>query len=292
MTAPSQRYRIAIVDDEPLARQGLVAALKRIAASYGSPLVDIAAVCENGVMAIDAIRNVAPDILLLDISMPEVDGFAVLEALEPEETPPAVVFVTAFAEHALKAFDAQALDYVVKPVPDARLKAAIDRAVSRVDERRSARASLDKSALQVRPDGTAYLQQFVIPERGTQIVIPIDDVEWIEATRTTPRSRTIASAIMRERLHVLETLLDPAVFMRIHRSAIVRISAIREIPPIRHTPSVFGSPFGCTCFIQSRQEARARRHSRSRTPLVPEIKTEKTDQDPRVHRGNRSTSIR
>jgi len=230
VTERTNAYRIAIVDDEPLARQGLVAAVNRIAMTGSSPALEVVAVCENGIVAIDAIRKVKPDILLLDISMPEVDGFAVLERLEPEETPPAVIFVTAYAEHALKAFEAEALDYVVKPVPDARLKAAIDRAVSRVNERRAARESLEQSPPLPVATGSRYLQQLVIPARGSQVVIPIDDVEWIEGDTYYARVHAVPrERLLRERLHVLENLLDPLIFMRIHRSAIVRISAIREI---------------------------------------------------------------
>ena len=230
MTDRNNRYTIAIVDDEPLARQGLVAAIERLVVANPSLSLEIAAVCENGIVAIESIRKVQPDILLLDIAMPEVDGFAVLESLEPEETPPAVVFITAYGEHALKAFDAEALDYIVKPVPDARLRSAIDRAVSRVNERRAARETLERSTQSPAGDGARYLQQIVVPERGKQVVIPIDDVEWIEGdtyyarVHAAPKER-----LLRERLHVLENLLDPTVFMRIHRSAIVRLSAIREI---------------------------------------------------------------
>ncbi|MEP6506807.1 MAG: LytTR family DNA-binding domain-containing protein [Gemmatimonadales bacterium] len=230
MSEQTNAYRVAIVDDEPLARQGLVAAINRIGSDGNSHVLEVVAVCENGMVAIDRVREVEPDILLLDIAMPEVDGFAVLERLEPEETPPAVIFVTAYAEHALRAFDAEALDYVVKPVPDARLKAAIDRAISRVNERRAAREALEHSPLARVSKGSQYLQQFVIPERGTQIVIPIDDVEWIEGDTYYARVHAVPrERLLRERLHVLENLLDPAVFMRIHRSAIVRVSAIREI---------------------------------------------------------------
>ncbi len=228
MSAQPEPFRIAIVDDEPLARLGLVSAIKRITSSDPEIRLEVGDICANGVVAIEAIRQNRPDILLLDIAMPEVDGFAVLERLEPEETPAAVIFVTAYAEHALRAFEAEALDYVVKPVPDRRLKAALERAISRVKERHAAREQLEAPTLA--KSERAYLQQIVIPERGRQIVIPVGDVEWFQGdtyyvrVHAAPRER-----LLRERMHVLETLLDPASFMRIHRSAIVRISAIREI---------------------------------------------------------------
>src|SRR4051812_21584939 len=112
--------RVVVVDDEPLAREGLRDAVGRLAL----PDVEIGALCENGVVALDVIRTMQPEIVLLDISMPVLDGFAMLEQLEPEATPPAVIFVTAFDEHALRAFETQALAYLVKPVSDEKLRVA------------------------------------------------------------------------------------------------------------------------------------------------------------------------
>src|SRR5579884_1031728 len=104
-------YRVVIVDDEPLAREGLRDAVRRLAV----PDIEVSAVCENGVVALETIRREPPEILLLDVAMPVVDGFALLEELEPEATP-AVIFVTAYDQHAVRAFEAQAIDYLVKPV--------------------------------------------------------------------------------------------------------------------------------------------------------------------------------
>src|SRR5690348_14469196 len=113
MTSPArEKHRVVIVDDEPLAREGLHDALRRVA----DDVADVTALCENGFAALDAIQRDRPDILLLDIAMPVLDGFAMLERLEPEATPPAVIFVTAFDEHAVRAFEAEAIDFLVKPV--------------------------------------------------------------------------------------------------------------------------------------------------------------------------------
>src|SRR3954471_353922 len=130
-------YRVVIVDDEPLAREGLADAIGRL----GIPGLNVVASCENGVVALQAIRDLQPDVLLLDIAMPVLDGFAMLERLEPEATPPAVIFVTAYDEHAVQAFEAEALDYLVKPVADARLAAALERGIRRVGEARTLRAT-------------------------------------------------------------------------------------------------------------------------------------------------------
>src|SRR5689334_9665851 len=110
-TTAQLAYRAIIVDDEPLAREAMANAVRRLAAS-----IEVVGVCENGVAALDAIKSLMPDILLLDVAMPVLDGFAMLERLEPEATPPAVIFITAYDEHAVKAFAAEALDFLVKPV--------------------------------------------------------------------------------------------------------------------------------------------------------------------------------
>ena len=219
------RYRLAIVDDEPLAREGLRDAVARVASGD----VDVIALWENGVVALDAIRAAQPDILLLDIAMPILDGFAVLEQLEPESTPPAVIFVTAFDEHAVRAFEAEALDFLVKPVADARLRAALDRASRRIVEARALRAGLE-----ARPDvgdeGKRYLSHIVIPDRGRQHVVPVNDIEWIEGDTYYVRVHVSGRVrLLRERLSHLEASLDPAMFHRTHRSALVRLDLIREI---------------------------------------------------------------
>ncbi len=217
-------YRVVIVDDEPLAREGLAAGLGRLAV----PGLVVVASCENGIVALDAIRDLQPDILLLDIAMPVLDGFAMLERLEPEATPPAVIFVTAYDEHAVRAFEAEALDYLVKPVADARLAAALDRGIRRVNEARTLRASLETSA--PAPDRTPFLQQLIISERERQVVIPVADVEWIEGDTYYVRVHAGGRArLLRERLSRLEASLDPASFIRTHRSALVRVDLIREI---------------------------------------------------------------
>jgi len=221
------RCRAIIVDDEPLARDGLRAAIERLGLSN----VEVAAVCENGIVALEQIRVLEPEILFLDIAMPVLDGFAMLERLEPEATPPAVILVTAYDEHAVRAFAAEALDFLVKPVSDERLRSALERAMRRVSESRALRASLDAAAppLEAAPSGP-YLEQIVIHERGRQIVIPVGEVEWIEGdtyyVRVHAQGRT---RLLRERLARLETSLDPAHFHRTHRSALVRLDLIREL---------------------------------------------------------------
>lgn len=198
MILPQQEssYRVVIVDDEPLARDGLRDSIARLGVSD----VEVVALCENGVVALDAIRSLEPDILLLDIAMPVLDGFAMLEQLEPEATPPAVIFVTAYDEHAVRAFAAEA---------------------------RALRATLD-AAPQPAPEAPRFLQQIIIPERGRQLVVPVDDIEWIDGDTYYVRVHAQGRVrLLRERLSRLEASLDPARFHRTHRSALVRVDLIR-----------------------------------------------------------------
>lgn len=218
-------FRAVIVDDEPLAREAMVNAIRRLAVP-----IEIASVCENAVVALETIKSLEPDILLLDVAMPVLDGFAMLERLEPEATPPAIVFITAYDEHAVQAFAAEALDFLVKPVSDERLRASLERAMRRINEVRTLRAGLEHaSALGAQPL-RAYLSQLLIPERGRELVVPVDDIEWIEGDTYYVRvhCRT-GTRLLRERLSKLEQALDPSRFHRTHRSAIVRVDLIREL---------------------------------------------------------------
>lgn len=220
----SNQFRIVIVDDEPLAREGLRDAIGRL----GLPGLSVAASCENGVVALDVIRSLQPDILLLDVMMPVLDGFAMLERLEPEMTPPAVIFVTAYDEHALRAFDAAAIAFLVKPVRPDKLRMALERAARRVAESRALRAELESPPAEERNE--RYLRQLVIPERGRRLVIPVDDIEWIEGDTYYVRVHAGGRVrLLRERLSNLEASLDPSRFHRTHRSALVRLDLIREI---------------------------------------------------------------
>jgi len=204
MTSPV--LRVVIVEDEPLAREGLAAAVARVAAASADGAgVAVAALCENGVVALDVIRRLQPEILLLDIAMPVLDGFAMLEQLEPEVTPPAIVFVTAYDEHAVRAFEAEALDYVVKPVPDARLRAALSRAARRVAETRSLRAELEAPpAAPLAVPAQSYLRQLVVPDRGRQLIVPVTEIDWIEGDTYYVRVHARGGTrLLRERLGAL-----------------------------------------------------------------------------------------
>lgn len=225
LSSTAEALRVVIVDDESLAREGLRQAMADLATT---DFVVLAA-CANGVEALEVIRRDAPDILLLDIAMPVLDGFAMLEQLEPEATPPAIIFVTAYDQYAVRAFEAEATDFLVKPVARERLRSALDRAARRIAQARALEATLDPSS--ALPESEPhYLQQLIIPERGRQLVVPVEEIDWIEGdtyyVRVHTRGRT---RLLRERLSRLEAALDPARFQRTHRSALVRLDLIREL---------------------------------------------------------------
>ena len=220
----AKTLRAIVVDDEPLAREVLRSTLE------SDPGVVVVAECANGLEACAAILEHRPDVVFLDIEMPELDGFATLERLEPEDVPPAVIFVTAFDQHAVRAFDARALDYILKPIAPERLAAAVDRASRRVREARALRDALGPMPSTLE----SPLARLIVRDHRGTTVVPVDDLEWIEAAtyyvKLHRRSPTDGrELLLRERMHALESALDSRLFFRTHRSAIVRLDCVREI---------------------------------------------------------------
>ena len=220
--------RVAVVDDEELAR-GIV--LEHLAAH---PDVTVVAECANGLEAIEAVATHAPDLVFLDVQMPELDGFAVLEAIGDNRMP-AVVFVTAFDQYAVRAFDAQAIDYVLKPIDPERFRRALQRArshlahpddgfVRRVSE---VLKSIDRGALQ------RYPARLAIRSEGRVRLLDIDEVDRIVAAGNYVEIHTGAKQhLLRETMTSLESRLDPQRFVRVSRAAIVSIARIREVQPL------------------------------------------------------------
>src|SRR5437762_12066541 len=165
--------KAVLVDDEPLAREGLRSLLREI------PAIELVAECANGYEACEAIVKHRPDILFLDIAMPELDGFATLDRLEPEDVPPAIVFVTAYDAHALRAFEARALDYILKPVSSERLAGAVERASQRVRESQALRDAIERESAM--PSAGARLDRLIVRDHTGTTVVPVDDIDWIEA---------------------------------------------------------------------------------------------------------------
>jgi two-component system LytT family response regulator len=223
--------RALIVDDEPLARQRIRDLLQE------EPDVSVVGECGDGEEALASIEASRPDLVFLDVQMPEMTGLEVLEALRVEPMP-AVVFVTAYDEFALRAFDAHALDYLMKPFHRTRFRVALDRARALIAGRRARwedggieeRIRAVLAELQPRQ---RYLERLVV-RQGTRIqFIRSASVDWIEADGNYARLHVGGrSYLLRETMSGLEGRLDPADFVRIHRSTIVNTNRIREIQPM------------------------------------------------------------
>ena len=214
--------RALIVDDEPLARRGVVLRLRKFRD------VEIVGECGDGAAAVEKILALSPDVVFLDVQMPGMDGFDVLRAL-PRENIPGIIFLTAYEQHALRAFEVHALDYLLKPVDDARFAAAIGRARKLVDS--ASKAMMAERVLQML-DRTSekYASRFVV-QTGSRIQIVLaEDVEWIRAAGDYVELHVCGrSFLLRETMASLEQKLDPVKFLRIHRSRIVQTGSILEL---------------------------------------------------------------
>ena len=209
-----ERLRALVVDDEPLARQTLRSLLER------EEDVEVVGECGDGPAAVEALRTGKPDLLFLDIQMPELDGFGVLREVRDLQVP-AVVFVTAFGQHAVQAFDEEATDYLVKPFDDERFSRALERARSRV---RSIRAQAGAGTGPGR-----WLQRFAVECAGRIALVPVETVRWIEAQDYYVLIHAEKEHLLRESLRNLETQLDPTRFARVHRSAIVNVGSVKQL---------------------------------------------------------------
>lgn len=217
--------RTLIVDDEPLAR----AHLRSLLRDRGD--VDVIGECGDGRSAVEQIRRLAPELVLLDIQMPELDGLDVIREVGPENMP-AVVFVTAYDEHALAAFEVHAFDYILKPVNRPRFKQAIDRVVSLIrTEAPSAERPLEAFIEAMRSERTA-LDRIAVKADGRVVFVRVNDIDWIEADDDLVRihaGKTVHAH--RSTLTHLEERLPSSKFLRVHRSTLVNVDRIREIQP-------------------------------------------------------------
>jgi two-component system LytT family response regulator len=230
--------RTILVDDEPLATQGLALRLE------AHPDIEIVATCVNGREAIRAIKTHKPDLVFLDIQMPGFDGFSVVQGLMEVE-PPLFVFVTAYSDYALKAFDAHAIDYLMKPVEEDRLAATLDRVRQRMSEKRATEeASRLKEVLaEVAPEAelpetseahssNRYEKLINIKDRGQIFRVDVDSIERIDAAGDYMCIYTGDNTlILRETMKDLEKRLDPRRFQRVHRSTIVNLDQVRQVKP-------------------------------------------------------------
>ena len=221
--------RAAIVDDEPLARRRIRNLLTQVRD------VEVIAECANGREAIESLEESPPDLLFLDIQMPEIDGFDVLQAIGVGRVP-VVIFVTAYDQFALRAFEAHALDYLLKPFDDERFEAALQRARARIRQQQGRDLDRRLHALleEVRGDRD-YLRRLVVPTGDRSIFIRTDQIDWIEAERNYIRLHVGGRAyLLRENLSRIESALNPTTFCRIHRSTIVNVDRIQAVESLFH----------------------------------------------------------
>ena len=213
-----------IVDDEPIARRNIRALLSL------DPDVEIISECGSGAKAVKLISASPPDLLFLDIQMPEMSGFDVLKKIDINLIP-AIIFVTAFDQYALRAFEVHALDYLLKPFDDERFEQALQRAKSQIEQREAARLKKKLMALMEieERDKPQYEEKFLIRSASRVFFVRADEIDWIEAADYYVRLHAgDHSHMLRETMAELETRLDPEKFLRIHRSIIVNLSRVRE----------------------------------------------------------------
>jgi two-component system LytT family response regulator len=230
--------RTILVDDEKLAIQGLQLRLAKF------PEVEIIDTCSNGREAIRKIKTEKPDLVFLDIQMPGFDGFSVVKGVMEIE-PPLFVFVTAYQEHAVRAFEANAVNYLMKPVDEDKLADTLDRVRTRIAEKRSAEeaeklktvlAEVAPDAMDAMPDEAETAPRFEklinIKDRGQIFRVDVDSIEYIEAAGDYMCIYTgDNSYILRETMKDLDRRLDPRLFQRVHRSTIVNLDLVRQVKP-------------------------------------------------------------
>jgi two-component system LytT family response regulator len=222
-----EKLRALIVDDEPLAREGIRLHLEE------EDDFEIAGECGDGDEALRAIQELRPDVVFLDIQMPGRDGFGVLEGLVNDRLPQ-IVFVTAYDQFALQAFEAHALDYLLKPFDEERFRKALDRIRNQL--RGQKRRDLDNRIAELLADirhKPRFFDRIVVRSGGRILILRVDDVDWVEAAANYVKLHVGTRVyLLRETMNHLEEKLDPARFIRIHRSTIVRVDRIKELEPL------------------------------------------------------------
>jgi two-component system LytT family response regulator len=224
--AESKLIRVCVIDDEPIACRKIVGLLK------DDPEIEIVQVCGNGDEASEAIQKHLPDLIFLDVQMPSMDGFEVLESVQHLDEMPYVIFVTAYDRYAIRAFEVHALDYLLKPFDKKRFLDALKRAKSQILQKTNKSYSSDLQALlkeaRLHPPS---LERLVINNR----VLRTDEIDWIEAQGKYASIHTRQdSHLVREGMNSFEAELDPKKFVRIHKSTIVNIDRIERIQPMFH----------------------------------------------------------
>ena len=220
-----QRFKVLIVDDERLSRQRI----RRLLAF--EPEFEIAGECDNGSEAIRMLAREMPDILFLDVQMPELDGFEVVRAIE--DSRPLIMFTSAYDEYALRAFDVHAFDYLLKPFDRKRFREALNRAKAQLMKERSEFPDTRLLALfEQLTSGQKMPDRVAIRNNGRVVFVKVDDIDWVEASDNYVCLHCGKEThVLRETMSQLEIRLDPARFLRVHRSTIVNLDRIKELQP-------------------------------------------------------------
>ena len=226
---PFKQIRVLVVDDEAPARQRLADLLCKD--SQVQNIIE----AENGIAAVEMIQNQRPDVVFLDVQMPELNGFGVIQAVGAERMP-FTVFVTAYDQHAIRAFEADALDYLLKPFSDERYEATMARVKSRLED--YSMCEFGQQVLQMVSKAAApekLWDRMVVKSGGTTRFVRVVDIDWIEAAGVYVNLHVAGKELLyRAALHEIAEKLDPARFVRIHRSTIVNIESILQLEPISH----------------------------------------------------------
>ena len=224
-----KKIRTLVVDDEELARDRIQALLAE------QPDVEIVGVCTDGPSAVETIDKTQPDLVFLDVQMPGMDGFEVIDNIDKNHAP-AVVFVTAHDAHALRAFEIHALDFLLKPFDQTRFEKALDRARGLLNRDRA--GGLDPrlvSLLEELHEERKYSERLIVKSGGRVFFVRTEEIDWVEASGNYVKIHTKNDAhLLRESMKNMEARLDPKTFVRIHRSAIVNIDRIKELEPWFH----------------------------------------------------------
>ncbi|HZS04677.1 MAG TPA: LytTR family transcriptional regulator DNA-binding domain-containing protein [Blastocatellia bacterium] len=221
--------RTLIVDDEPLPRERI----RTLLAGYRD--IEMIGECRDGREAVNAILTERPDLVFLDIRMPELDGFEVIKAVNPEYLP-AIIFVTAFDEHAIRAFEVNAIDYLLKPINPARFEKAVRRAIDRLTQggaRGPDRKLLD--FVERLRAGQQYATRFVVRSGPRLSFVRASDVDWIDVADNYVRLHVSGREhLVRDTLKSVESQLDPESFVRVHRSIIINLDRVESVEPWFH----------------------------------------------------------
>jgi two-component system, LytTR family, response regulator len=223
------KIRTLIVDDEPLARERLRQLL------LADPAIEIIGECGDGIEAVAAIRRDSPELLFLDIQMPELDGFGVLEAISPNPAP-VIVFVTAYDQFAVRAFEVHAVDYLLKPFDRQRFQTALACAVDQVRHRKDRALDPRQSALlaDLKPAPKPG-ERLAVKTDGRVVFVKISEIDWIEAAHNYVEIHVGQELhMLRETLNAIETRIPPEKFVRISRSVIVNLERVKELQPLFH----------------------------------------------------------